>query len=321
MWVRVPPSAQFSRDRPLAPFTSWKVGGPAAFFAEPADSAALATCLAFAAENQLPVLALGGGTNLLVSDTGFPGLVVRCGTRDWSVDASSEGALLRAGARAPLAVLARGTAKEGWAGLEWAEGIPGTIGGAVIGNAGAFGGDIGSVFRSATAYSPSLGEQILRPVDLAFCYRGSALRSAPYSAPQNSPFLLTVELALRAGDTEGLGATIRSYAARRRVLTPSGASCGSVFKNPPGDHAGRLIEAAGLKGAEEGAAVVSPIHANYIINRGGATAANILTLMSRVRRTVYERFGVTLEPEVRLVGFSDAALTGLRSGLSDGTAR
>lgn len=291
-----------TQDRPLAPLTSWKVGGPAAFFATPVDAAALASCLAFAAGHRLPVLALGGGTNLLVADAGFPGLVVRCGTRAWSVEPGPDGALLRAGARAPLATLARGTANMGWAGLEWAEGIPGTIAGAVVGNAGAFGGEIAAVFRSAACYSSAAGEQTLSPADLGFTYRGSALRGAPSGAR----FLLAVELALIKSDAEELTARWRDYALRRRARTPAGASCGSVFKNPPGDHAGRLIEAAGLKGAEEGAAIVSPIHANYILNRGGATAQEILTLVERVRQAVLERFGVTLELEVRLVGFGES---------------
>jgi UDP-N-acetylmuramate dehydrogenase len=288
-----------TRDRPLAPLTAWKVGGPAAFFAEPADAAALASCLAFAVGHRMPVLALGGGTNLLVADAGFPGLVVRCGTRDWIVESGPDGPLLRAGARAPLATMARSTARSGWAGLEWAEGIPGTIAGAVVGNAGAFGGEIAAVFRSATGYTPDAGEQTLGSADLGFTYRGSALRDAP----PGTQFLLAVELALAARDAEELRSRMRDYAARRRAHTPAGASCGSVFKNPPGDHAGRLIEAAGLKGTEEGAAVVSPIHANYIINRGGATAREILALVERIRQAVVERLGVTLELEVRLVGF------------------
>jgi UDP-N-acetylmuramate dehydrogenase len=290
-----------TRDRPLAPLTSWKIGGPAAFFAEPADAAALASCLAFAAEHRLPVLALGGGTNLLVADAGFSGLIVRCGTRDWNVEPGPDGVLLRAGARAPLAAVARGTALSGWAGLEWAEGIPGTIGGAVVGNAGAFGGEMAAAFRSAAGYSPTTGEQTLGPADLGFTYRGSALRDAP----PGTRFLLAVELALVEGDVEELTSKMRGYATRRRTRTPAGASCGSVFKNPPGDHAGRLIEAAGLKGAEEGAAIVSSIHANYIVNRGGATAREILALVERVRQAVIERLGVMLELEVRLVGFGE----------------
>lgn len=297
---RLPPG--ITRDRPLAPLTTWKVGGPAAFFATPVDAVALASCLAFATRHRLPVLALGGGTNLLVADTGFPGLVVRCGTRNWSVGSGPNGALLRAGARAPLAAVARGTALAGWAGLEWAEGIPGTIGGAVVGNAGAFGGEIAAVLRGAAGYSLVCGEQTLSPANLGFSYRGSALRDAP----PGTRFLLAAELALLAGDARELQAKMREYAAQRRTRTPAGASCGSVFKNPPGDHAGRLIEAVGLKGAEEGAALVSPIHANYIINRGGATARDIFALVERIRWTVLDRLGVTLELEVRLVGFGES---------------
>ena len=291
-----------TRDRPLAPLTSFKIGGPAAFFAEPADAAALAVCLDFASRYGLPVLVLGGGTNLLVADAGFPGLVVRCGTRTWSVEPGPGGAVLRAGARAPLAAMARDTARSGWMGLEWAEGIPGTVGGAVVGNAGAFGGEIAAVFRRATCYAPDSGEMTLTAADLAFVYRGSALRDAP----PGTRFLLAAEFSLSTGDAEVLQSQMRDYAARRRAHTPAGASCGSVFKNPPGDHAGRLIEAAGLKGAEAGAAIVSPIHANYIVNRGGATAGDILALIERIRSTVRERFGVTLELEVRLVGFAES---------------
>ncbi len=290
-----------TRHRPLAPLTSLKVGGPAAFFAEPADAAALAACLEFAGRHGLPVLPLGGGTNLLVSDAGFPGLVVRCGAGGWSVEAEADGALVRAGARAPLAGLARATARSGWAGLEWAEGIPGTVGGAVVGNAGAFGGEIAAVLRAATCHTRDRGETSLTPADLAFVYRGSSLRRV--SPPTR--FLLAAEFALTAGNAKELQSRMRDYAARRRAHTPAGSSCGSVFKNPPNDHAGRLIEAAGLKGAESGAAIVSPLHANYIVNRGGATAGDILALIERVRSTVRERFGVSLELEVRLVGFAE----------------
>jgi UDP-N-acetylmuramate dehydrogenase len=288
-----------TRDRLLAPLTSWKIGGPAAFFAEPADTAALQACLAFAAEHGLPVFPLGGGTNILVSDAGFPGLVIRCGGRKWTVEAGAHEALLKAGARASLAAVARGTAQSGWAGLEWAEGIPGTIGGAVVGNAGAFGGEIAGAFDGASCYSPGVGERALTRADLGFRYRDSALR---HESP-GTCFLLEVQFALHAEDPATLGAKLRDFAARRRAHTPAGSSCGSVFKNPPGDYAGRLLEAAGMKGAEAGAAIIAEMHANYIVNRGGATAADILSLVERARSAVRDRFGVNLELEVRLIGF------------------
>lgn len=295
-----PDPLPIEEDRILAPLTSWRIGGPARYFAEPEDARTLEECVRFAIERGLPVLALGGGSNLLVADAGYPGLVLRVGERTWRMEAAGEEALLRAGARAPLATLARALAHDGWAGLEWAEGIPGTVGGAVVGNAGAYGGDFASVCHCVETWSIDRGWQERPAAALEFGYRRSRLSGQD----PTHEFVLGPTVRLRRGDPEHLRARIREMAADRKARTPAGLSCGSVFRNPPGDAAGRLIEQAGLKGAVVGGAQISRQHANYILNTGGATAHDVRALIDRARHEVARQCGVELELEVRLVGFA-----------------
>jgi len=298
--VTAPPPA-ITADRPLAPLTSWKIGGPAAFFAEPADAPALAACLEVAEARRLPVLALGGGTNLLIADEGYPGLVVRCGARQWAIeDQAGEEARVRAGARAPFAALARALAQSGWAGLEWAEGIPGTVGGATVGNAGAYGGDLASICVECATWSKADGLRRRPAAALEFGYRRSLLSGQD----PTGLFALETILLVRRDDTERLAARLRELGAHRRARTPVGLSCGSVFRNPPGDFAGRLIEACGLKGRRQGGAQISPQHANYILNTGQATARDVLALIDEARSRVRREHGIELELEVRTAGFA-----------------
>jgi UDP-N-acetylmuramate dehydrogenase len=296
-------AVRFEPSVSLAPLTSWRIGGPAAWLAEPADAADLAECLAFAEARGLPVLALGGGSTVLVADSGYPGLILRCGRRDCRLEpAGAELAQVTVGARATLAAVARELARAGWGGLEWAEGIPGTVGGAVVGNAGAYGGTIAEFCRSVTIWSREEGTRRLPSRDMAFSYRRSRLTGQDSTAT----FLLEAEFELRRDDRARLLERIKEIGAQRRARSPVGLSCGSVFRNPPGDSAGRLIEACGLRGATVGGAMISERHANYILNRGGATARDVLTLVDRAREEVRRASGIELELEVRLVGFGAA---------------
>ena len=283
---------------PLAAHTFWKIGGPAARLAEPRTEAELLFCLSLAREEGWPLLALGGGSNVLISDQGFPGLVVIYGDESESTARKGDRLRLRLGSGALLAPAARRWARQGWAGLEWAEGIPGTIGGAIAGNAGAYGGDIASTLRSVEVLADSARFESWTVADCRFAYRRSAFRDL---APEQA-FVSAATFLLRADDTAALTARMSRIGAERKSKTPGGLSCGSVFKNPEGGSAGRLIEEAGLKGASEGAAQVSEVHANYIVNRGGAHAADVVRLIERIRARVREHSGILLEPEVRLIG-------------------
>ncbi|HEU5086268.1 MAG TPA: UDP-N-acetylmuramate dehydrogenase, partial [Roseiflexaceae bacterium] len=204
-------------------------------------------------------------------------------------------------AGAPTAGTARRLAHQGWAGLEWAEGLPGTIGGALYGNAGCYGGDMASVLQRAWLL---VGDDVQEwPVErFAYGYRTSMLKRADHDgAWATKPIVLAAEFAVRRADAREIEARMEQTAATRRSKTPAGQSCGSVFKNPPGDSAGRLIEAAGLKGHRVGSAEISAKHANYIVNLGGASSADVLRLTEIARERVHAEFGVTLELEVQLL--------------------
>jgi UDP-N-acetylmuramate dehydrogenase len=299
-----------SRDRVLASLTTWQIGGPADLFAEPETIAELETCLRFARAEGLPVLALGGASNMLIADEGFRGLVVRYRDESQTLEVEGDRARLRIGSGALLSRTARRTARQGWAGLEWAEGIPGTIGGAIVGNAGAYGGEIAGVIESVTAYSIDPGLRILSCAECEFAYRSSRFKRLGLPAG----FIVAAELGLARGDPAQLDARLREIAALRKSKSPAGRSCGSVFQNPPGEAAGRLIDRAGLRGSEEGPAQISSQHGNYIVNRGGATARQILALIRRARERVLTETGITLQPEVRLVGFPEEAIRDLTGG-------
>jgi UDP-N-acetylmuramate dehydrogenase len=263
------------------------------------------------------VFILGGGANILVRDTGFAGLVLRYRAQELRIDESAERTWVAAGA--PMAGTARRLAGQGWAGLEWAEGLPGTIGGAVFGNAGCYGGDIASTLARAWLLVNGAVEEW--PVErLMYGYRTSLLKrndepgtlnneQSPSNASSfivhHSPFapiVVAAEFKLARADTAVLAARMRSIAAERKGKTPIGSSCGSVFKNPPGDSAGRLIEAAGLKGTRAGRAEISQKHANYILNLGGASSEDVLRLIDIVRERVSKTAGIELELEVQIVG-------------------
>ncbi|NTU78789.1 MAG: UDP-N-acetylmuramate dehydrogenase [Chloroflexales bacterium] len=283
---------------PMERHTSWRAGGAARYYAEPAMSEEARRLAAWARERGLPLVWAGRGTNTLVRDEGFAGLIAAYRAQAWQLDEAGDTALLSVEAGAPMAGLARRLGAMGWAGLAWAEGLPGTVGGAVVGNAGCYGGDVAGILHSAEIL---IGEMVETwPVArLRYDYRTSALKGATDTdAP---PLVLAATFRLTRGDPAELAAHMAAIAAQRKSKTPAGSSCGSVFKNPPGESAGRLIEAAGLKGHAVGDAVISSAHANYIVNTGAATAADILALIEIVRAEVLRQFGVPLELEVRIL--------------------
>jgi UDP-N-acetylmuramate dehydrogenase len=238
---------------------------------------------------------LGSGSNVLVADAGVRGLVILNRARHVEI----EGARVYAEAGANLSSLARSCITRGLAGLEWAVSVPGTVGGAVVGNAGAFGGDIAGSLASATILEPD-GKVSEWPVErFEYRYRDSLLKRRP---AETAWVVLAAKLALTPADPAELAGRADEFVARRRATQPPGASVGSMFKNPPGDFAGRLIEAAGLKGTQIGGAQISTVHANFFVNTAHATAADVKALIDLARGRVQGRFGVELALEIELIG-------------------
>lgn len=277
---------------PLARHTSFNIGGPAEFFEETTEPAAV---VEGCSDRGIPYLVLGAGTNLLIADDGVEGLVVRPVNREWRVD----GTRVQAQAGLKMMRLARICADHGLAGFEWAIGVPGSIGGAVYQNAGCWGTELVEVLVEAEGFQPGQGRQVWSKEELELGYRTSALRDGTL----RGAVIAGAWIELRPGDGAAARRQMALWTADRQRTQPIRTkNCGSVFKNPPGDSAGRLVEAAGLKGAREGAAQISEQHANFIVNLGGASAAEVERLIQRVRSTVWEHFGVALETEVELVG-------------------
>jgi UDP-N-acetylmuramate dehydrogenase len=243
----------------------------------------------------IPYLLLGAGTNLLIADAGVEGLVIRVVNRDYEVD----GTRIRAGAGLKMMRLARIAADAGLRGFEFAIGVPGTVGGAVYQNAGCWGHELREVLVTARGYQPGADRRTWSVEDLQFGYRTSALREGPL----RGSLVIDATIQLERGDGEEAKRLMAKLTRERNETQPiKTKNCGSVFMNPPGDSAGRLIQAAGLKGAREGMAVISELHGNFIVNEGGATAVEVAALIERARATVMHRFGIELEREVELVG-------------------
>jgi UDP-N-acetylmuramate dehydrogenase len=284
-----------SQDEPLASRTSFGIGGPADFFIELGRPKAIEELIQGCAERGIPYLLLGAGTNLLVADAGVEGLVIRVVNREHHVD----GRQVRAGAGLKMMRLARIVADAGLRGFEFAIGVPGTVGGAVYQNAGCWGKELREVLVGVDGFMPNAGLQAWKPADLHFGYRTSALREGALKGG----LVVEATIQLERGDGEEAKALMAKLTRERGETQPiKTKNCGSVFKNPPGDSAGRLVQAAGLKGAREGTALVSPMHGNFIVNEGGATAADVKRLVERVQAEVKRRFNVELETEVEMVG-------------------
>lgn len=284
-------------DEPLARHTSFRIGGPADVLVAPDTIDELVLVVRAAAAHGVRVTMLGGGSNMLVGDGGIRGVVVKLGRgfRRVAWEPAGDATLVRAGAAVQLGRLARAAVERGLAGLEYAEGIPGTVGGALYMNAGAYGGEVSAAVDAVEGVGADGVARTIERTDLAFAYRRTAL-------PQG--FLVgAVRFRLRADDRAAVTERMEAARARRTASQPQGhANAGSIFKNPRGDFAGRLIEAAGLKGARVGGAKFSERHANFIVNEGAARAEDVKALMDLAQRVVWERSGVWLEPEVRLVG-------------------
>jgi UDP-N-acetylmuramate dehydrogenase len=292
-WLRSLPAV--SEEEPLASRTSFGIGGPADFFVEMSKPAAIEETIDGAVERGIPYMLLGAGTNLLIADAGVEGLVLRVVNRDHHID----GRIVRAGAGLKMMRLARLVADAGLRGFEFAIGVPGTVGGAVYQNAGCWGKELREVLVEVEGFMPGAGKTTWKPPDLKFEYRTSALRNGKLKGG----LVVEATIQLERGDGEEAKAMMAKLTRERNETQPiKTKNCGSVFKNPPGDSAGRLVQAAGLKGAREGNAVISSLHGNFIINEGGATAVEVKQLIERVKVEVRRRFNVELETEVEMVG-------------------
>ena len=289
------PDVRVLREEPMARHTSFRVGGPARRMAFPEKGEQLVLLLSMAWECGARPLVIGNGTNLLAPDSGLDRLVVETSGLS-RLDMGEEPGSLLAESGVPLARLADFACRQGLTGLEFAHGIPGTVGGGVCMNAGAYGGELKPVVSGVSALFPEEGVKFLTGEELAFGYRRSFLTEHPEAVVLYAVFRLS------AGDPEAIRETQRSLMARRKASQPlEWPSAGSTFKRPEGHFAGTLIEQCGLKGLGVGGAQVSEKHAGFLINRGGATCADIKELIRQVQEAVLEKTGVRLEPEVKIV--------------------
>ena len=289
--------ARARRDEPIGPRTTYRVGGDAALFVEIGGEAILGQVTAALRDEPVPVLVLGAGSNLLVADAGFAGLCVHLSGTFEEVSLDRDTEVVRAGGALAYPVLARRLAAAGRAGMGFAVGIPGSVGGAVVMNAGGHGAETAERLVDATIVNLASGSRReVLAAELALSYRHSNL------APDD--LVLGARFRTEEADPPTLEAEISEIVSWRRANQPGGRNGGSVFTNPPGDAAGRLVEEAGLKGHRVGGAVVSDKHANFIQADAGTTADDVRRLIEEVRRLVAERLGVELQIELRLVGFA-----------------
>lgn len=282
----------------LARHTAARLGGTADWLYVAKDSLdELVEVVTMAWSEGLPVRVLGGGANVLVSDKGVRGLVVINDVSEITFGEWHDGRNVCVTSGTSLTVLAHKCQSKGLAGMEWAVSVPGSLGGAVINNAGAHGGDMARVVVDAVVLD-AIGPKLLTRDELAYAYRSSSLKARP----DRHFLVLMAQLALKPDDPQAIQTRMQEFIAYRKKTQPPGASLGSIFKNPPGDYAGRLIEAAGLKGYHIGGVEVSPIHANFFINAGSGTASDYYALIRYVQQVVKDRQGVELELEIELVG-------------------
>ncbi len=282
------------QDEPMDRHTSFRTGGNAACFIEPENAEQLAKVLSYLQKTEQDYFILGNGTNLLVSDLGYDGVVVYIGDKMSRI--SVDGSRITVQAGALLSQTAKAAMEAGLTGMEFASGIPGSIGGAMMMNAGAYDGEMSQIVESVTVLDPSGESMILENETMEFGYRTSILK--------NRPFVVTeVTLRLKEGEREQIQAKMADFAAKRREKQPLNfPSAGSTFKRPEGYFAGKLIMDSGLRGYRIGGAQVSEKHCGFIINCGNASSEDISELMDEVIQRVKERFGVTLEPEVIRLG-------------------
>ena len=284
----------YQTDVPMASYTTFRIGGRAALLVEPKDEKELLICLKQAQACDCPTLILGRGSNVLFPDEGVEAAVIRtCSLREISVKEQT----VTAAAGASLFDVCRQALSAGLGGLEFAYGIPGTLGGALCMNAGAYGGEMQDVVASVRVYDAQKGEIVtLDREQMRFAYRYSTLLGSPHLTA------LSATLELQKQDKAVIEQHMQEYMSRRQQKQPLDLpSAGSVFKRPEGHFAGALIEQSGLKGTRIGGAMVSPKHAGFIVNVGGATAQDVLRLIDRIQRTVYQDHGVALETELQIL--------------------
>ncbi len=281
----------------LARYTAARIGGPADALLAVHSADELAEAAGKLWELGAPFVILGGGANVLVSDAGVRQVVALNRAKAVHFDETTTPPTVWAESGASLGALARQAAQKGFSGLEWAGGIPGSVGGAVVGNAGAHGGEMASSLILADILQHDRGRQEWPVERLAFEYRSSLLKREP-----GQYVALAAKLRLAHGTEEEVSAKMDEFLAYRRKTQPPGASMGSMFKNPPEEYAGRLIDAVGLKGARVGSAEISALHANFFINLGQATAADVQALLNLARETVLKEFDIELELEIEMIG-------------------
>lgn len=282
---------------PLSGYTAARIGGPADALIIVRSKQELAQVVEQLWALEAPFQVIGGGSNLLASDQGVRGVVVVNRARAIHFDLEVDPPCAHAESGVTPNDLVQRAARLGLTGFEWAGGIPGTLGGAVYGNAGAFGGDMAGCLVSVEVLHRKLGLQVWKLDDLGYGYRTSIFKRDHPPA-----VILSAQLELKHGDPQEIQGKLEQYAQRRRKTQPPGASMGSMFKNPPGDKAGRLIEAAGLKGTRIGNAEISTQHANFFINSGLTRALDMQELIELARKSVADKFGINLELEVELIG-------------------
>jgi UDP-N-acetylmuramate dehydrogenase len=288
-------------DEPLARYTSARVGGPAQLFLVVNSAAELETAVAIAYKKHIPYTLLGGGSNILVSDYGVSGLVIMNKARAITFRHTGANVICTVESGMNLSSLARQCIGKGLGGLEWAVGVPGTVGGAVVGNSGAHGSDMNHNLRAAVIWEPGRGQRIYGNNEMNYDYRDSVLKQEQ-GRDLSRRVVLSAELELTPEPVNVLIARADGFTAHRKQTQPGGATVGSMFKNPENYYAGYLIDAAGLKGFSVGGASISEKHANFFVNDGTATAEDIRALIAEAWNSVREQFGVELELEVELVG-------------------
>ncbi|SDY75966.1 UDP-N-acetylmuramate dehydrogenase [Evansella caseinilytica] len=289
-------AGNIKEQEPLKNHTTWKIGGPAALFFEPSSVEGLEKAMKAIVAEEVPWFVIGKGSNLLISDNGIQGVVIKLGEN--MTELIQDGETLRVGAGYSLIRLATIMSKKGYSGLEFAGGIPGTVGGAVFMNAGAHGSDISQILQRTRVLLPDGSITWYTKEEMHFSYRTSRLQT-------EQGICLEAEFLLKKGDREKITKEMQANKEYRRHSQPwNYPCCGSVFRNPLPNYAGKLIEEAGLKGHTIGGAQISEMHANFIVNIGEAKAADVMNLISYVQKTIYDKYGIKMVPEVELIGES-----------------
>ncbi|MFS0643574.1 UDP-N-acetylmuramate dehydrogenase [Siminovitchia sp. 179-K 8D1 HS] len=284
---------KIKENEPLANHTTIKVGGPADIFVEPDSIDHLLKTMEIVTKHKMPWRVIGRGSNLLVSDGGIEGVVIKLGKGLDHLEVN--GTEVRAGAGYSFIVLANAMARRGLSGLEFAGGIPGSVGGAVYMNAGAHGSDVSNILQKARILFPDGTVEWLSNKEMEYSYRTSVLQK------KRPGIVLEAIFELREGDRESIAAEMKKHKNYRRETQPVKPCCGSVFRNPLPNHAGKLIQDANLKGFQIGGAQISELHGNFIINTGTANAKDVIRLIDHIKQTIFERSGIRMHTEVEIV--------------------